>query len=292
MHEGYEDLDPSHPLGGPDGGKDAICQRLGAKWIMAVYFPRGEQDLTKTRAKFKADLNGVFNNDAVGIAFVTNQELTLAERREMAASAAPAKVELYHLERITNILDKPEMAQVRRQFLKIESDGLSQAAYEQRLKALSNIWSGWVDFCNQAPACLGILNVVTYEEQKHLNRNPKIRPLLSIRNRETIAWMQQLEVVEKERPILGEALWRLFFIARAIIGRIVFLLEREADKSEMMPWQDDPGIKDYLNQFFTPVELNAIVMRKPGALHSLRTALDVKLLEAIKQAREATSFGS
>jgi hypothetical protein len=41
--EGYADIDPSHPLGGRDGGKDALAIRSGKKWVMAVYFPRGQQ---------------------------------------------------------------------------------------------------------------------------------------------------------------------------------------------------------------------------------------------------------
>lgn len=28
---GYTDIDPSHPLGGKDGGKDAICNRDGKR---------------------------------------------------------------------------------------------------------------------------------------------------------------------------------------------------------------------------------------------------------------------
>lgn len=43
LEEGYESLDPSHPLGGPDGAKDAVCVKSGKKFIMAVYFPRGQQ---------------------------------------------------------------------------------------------------------------------------------------------------------------------------------------------------------------------------------------------------------
>jgi hypothetical protein len=37
LQDGYADLDPSHPLGGPDGGKDAICTKGGKKWVLAVY---------------------------------------------------------------------------------------------------------------------------------------------------------------------------------------------------------------------------------------------------------------
>lgn len=51
LHEGYKSLDPSHPLGGKDGGKDAICQKGNQKWLMAVYFPRGQQDFNEIKKK-------------------------------------------------------------------------------------------------------------------------------------------------------------------------------------------------------------------------------------------------
>jgi len=36
---GYTDIDPIHPRGGPDGGKEAIATRDGQRWIMAMNFP-------------------------------------------------------------------------------------------------------------------------------------------------------------------------------------------------------------------------------------------------------------
>jgi hypothetical protein len=41
--EGFQSIDPSHPLGGRDGLKDIICARDGKKWIGAAYFPRDKQ---------------------------------------------------------------------------------------------------------------------------------------------------------------------------------------------------------------------------------------------------------
>ncbi len=43
LHEGYNNLDPSHPIGGKDGGKDAVCNKDNQKYLMAVYFPKGQQ---------------------------------------------------------------------------------------------------------------------------------------------------------------------------------------------------------------------------------------------------------
>jgi hypothetical protein len=37
--EGYESIDPSHPLGGPDQGADAMRVKHGQRWVMASYFP-------------------------------------------------------------------------------------------------------------------------------------------------------------------------------------------------------------------------------------------------------------
>ena len=86
---------------------------------MAVYFPRGQQTFNAIAAKFEADLAGARRNSAEGVAFVTNQELTLGEREQLKALAHPTVPELYHLERITTILDSPAMATVREQFLDI-----------------------------------------------------------------------------------------------------------------------------------------------------------------------------
>lgn len=120
LHDGYEGMDPSHPLGGKDGVKDATCQKNGQRWIMAVYFPRGQQDFAIVKQKFLSDLAGVAKNGAIGIAFVTNQELRLAERRELQSAAATTQVDLFHLERITAVLDEPTMAAIRKQFLSID----------------------------------------------------------------------------------------------------------------------------------------------------------------------------
>jgi hypothetical protein len=122
IHAGFLNFDPSHPLGGPDGGRDGIATKAGISFAMAVYFPRGEQKFQDIKAKFEGDLAGARRNSAQGMAFVTNQELTLSEREIIATLASPMVVELYHLERITAILDTPGMAKVREQFLDIEMD--------------------------------------------------------------------------------------------------------------------------------------------------------------------------
>jgi len=117
--EGFTDVDPSHPLGGPDGAKDALALKSGQRWIMASYFPRGQKPFQEIEAKFLSDHRGIAANGTSGMAFVTNQELSLAERRNLA-DVIGGPVEIFHLERVTSILDQPKMHSVRSQFLGID----------------------------------------------------------------------------------------------------------------------------------------------------------------------------
>ncbi len=120
-NEGYESLDPSHPLGGRDGGKDILCKKDDIPLLAAVYFPRGQKEFKEIFKKFKHDFEGVAKNGVKGIVLITNQELTLSERAELSnVGAGKIIVEILHLERIANALDSPSNYGVRLEYLDIE----------------------------------------------------------------------------------------------------------------------------------------------------------------------------
>jgi hypothetical protein len=117
--EGFKDVDPSHPLGGKDGGRDGECTRDGEPWVWAAYFPRGQQNFNEIKTKFSKDIEAARKHNPTGVAFVTNQELRLDERKQLRLLASDFKVRLLHLERVATVLDRPTMAPVRRQYLRI-----------------------------------------------------------------------------------------------------------------------------------------------------------------------------
>lgn len=139
-NEGFRNIDPSHPLGGKDGLKDMVISYNGARWIGAVYFPRGQHDFSEIKNKFIHDLEGVKKNGANGIAFVTNQELRLAERKDLSEIDANVDVQIYHLERIASLLNSPQYYGVRMEFLDMEMNKEEQLAFfASQTDKMSNI---------------------------------------------------------------------------------------------------------------------------------------------------------
>jgi hypothetical protein len=113
---GYSNIDPSHPHGGPDKGADGLCQKDGEKWVLAVYFARGEKTYTTIKNKF---VKGAKSRGAAGIVFVTNQELRLSEREKLEQLDPDLKVDVFHLLRVTEFLDEPKNARLLEDYLDI-----------------------------------------------------------------------------------------------------------------------------------------------------------------------------
>ncbi len=127
--EGYERVDPQHPLGGPDGKKDILFRRDNNIWIAACYFPTTEPNWAAVKKKFADDLGGVKSNNAAGIAFFVNQQLTIGDRKELAGLAMPVEADVYHLERMVGLLNSAKGCGLRLQYLHIAMSEAEQWAF-------------------------------------------------------------------------------------------------------------------------------------------------------------------
>lgn len=127
--DGFSSIDPSQPLGGPDGLKDLVCSKDGARWVAAAYFPNGQRKFNRIRAKVEHDSQGAVGKDVRGFAFVTNQYLTTGERRKLVEMVQVDLIEIYHLERIVHILNTPLCYGIRLEFLDIEMTKEEQLSF-------------------------------------------------------------------------------------------------------------------------------------------------------------------
>ncbi len=128
--EVFTEIDPSHPLGGPDGGKDILCNRGDVKFVVGCYFARGKQSFSDIAKKFKSDFEGVSKINAKGFIFATNQELSLGQREELKKFIdKDIEIEIFHLERISAMLDKTENYGIRLEYLEIEMTKEEQISF-------------------------------------------------------------------------------------------------------------------------------------------------------------------
>jgi hypothetical protein len=132
--EGFSSVDPQCPLGGPDGGKDLLCQKNNWQYVAAAYFPTTNKEFKDIKSKFEGDLAGVKKNKANGIVFLTNQKLTPGERSELEKLAEKQShlCILYHIERILGILSSPAGYGVRLQYLGIPMTTEEQVSFFSR----------------------------------------------------------------------------------------------------------------------------------------------------------------
>lgn len=125
--EGYERIDLQSPMGGSDGGKDIICYKDDKKFVAGCYFPNGQKDFTKIERKFDSDYKGVEKNDGDAFIFLTNQKITPSERIKLCEKFENS--DIYHGERVCNILDSPKGYGIRLEYLDIELSKSEQIAH-------------------------------------------------------------------------------------------------------------------------------------------------------------------
>ena len=163
--EGYINIQPQAPLGGPDGGADVLCERGAYKYIAAAYFPTTEQGYAKLASKFVHDLEGVSRRRGNAFAFFTNQRITV-ENREKLKSTALNKCEdceIYDIERLRSILEAPHGNAIKERYLPTSSPAEFTGVDQ------SNLRNRDVEKIRQAMSRIEV-NML----EKYLNNNPDI----------------------------------------------------------------------------------------------------------------------
>jgi fido (protein-threonine AMPylation protein) len=129
--EAFEYIDPQHPLGGPDGGKDILCEKDGNTFVAAVHFTRERITYAKTKNKFTSDLLASLKHNRNGFIFLTNQSLTVDERTKLEKIAAQnaKRCLIYHRERLRVTLDSPAGYGLRLRHLQVPMSNEEQAAF-------------------------------------------------------------------------------------------------------------------------------------------------------------------
>ena len=75
--------------------------------------------------------------------------------------------------------------------------------------------------------------------------------------------LKNIKDLESQRPYLGETLWLLFFIYRAFLARLAYLVTLLNEGKEIKDWREDTGIRHHLAAVFDKDEFEIVMSMSP-----------------------------
>ena len=94
--------------------------------------------------------------------------------------------------------------------------------------------------------------------------------------------MRPVEMLERQRPYLGETLWLRFFIYRAFFGRLAFLINDGKRRDHIQNWKEDSGVRQLLSPAISSEMLSSVLETKnPTTIRIAINALEAPMLEEI-----------
>ena len=156
-----------------------------------------------------------------------------------------------------------------------------RASAERRANAVDALWREVLRIRNESPAAVGMLDILLPSEYQNFVTNDRFRPLVP-EIEEAVATLLDPEI-EHVRPFLGEHVFTLFFIYRAVHGRICFLLERGVKAGKVTPWFDDAGVHQLLLTILTESEIQAFTELTRGRVRWMRSLIEGKILEQLRR---------
>ncbi|MCY3887953.1 MAG: hypothetical protein OXG19_09695 [Chloroflexi bacterium] len=156
-----------------------------------------------------------------------------------------------------------------------------RVAAEWRTKTADAIWREIVRLRQAAPAVLTYLDILTPDEYQHFVTRADLRELALALEDERL-WYWTLEA-EHVRPFLGEDLFLKFFIYRACLGRVAYLLERDVRQGEVKPWFRDSGIRQHLRLVLEEDEMKQLDELPIGQLSWTLNIMEGKILDQLRR---------
>ncbi len=169
------------------------------------------------------------------------------------------------------------------------------AAVERRLQSIERLWSAIMRLRAATPAAVTFADALVANEYGEFFKNWKLAAVLSdVSLDRLVEEIKLLGDVEECGLYVGETLYLLFFVYRAVVGRLVFLFEQGREKGELLPWYGDSGVQQHLRCVATQKELADFDGLKCGQFAWVQSLLETKILQhanRIISGHESADFG-
>jgi len=90
--------------------------------------------------------------------------------------------------------------------------------------------------------------------------------------------LKELEDVELARPFVGELIWSMFFVYRALVLRVAVIVEHDFDKGKLSYWYDDNGIQQFIKLLLTEEETHVVERYRISRYQQVRSLEETRIL--------------
>lgn len=155
-----------------------------------------------------------------------------------------------------------------------------QCSQERRLKAIEIMWEVMIKMRDYVSPLINYYSVLLPGEYNDVfNRKDDPFLLSSISYESNTNLISEIgEIIEKQRPFLGEYLWSLFFMYRVFLFRIVFIFIKSKDEGNIIGWYDDKNTLNIVELALSEDERLNNEYKKIGALKLIIDSMEQKVL--------------
>lgn len=143
------------------------------------------------------------------------------------------------------------------------------------------------------PAVMGFIDILTVDEYLSMGDHPDFKQLVGDLSHEKLAkiFKDNIGLLERVRPYVGEYLWAVFSTYQALITRVVFLIQLGEKDPKKLNWHQDGGIRQLLALSLTGQEVTEFEATKIGKIGWLQRNYEAKILQAMEKVISGQEFG-
>ena len=135
------------------------------------------------------------------------------------------------------------------------------AANPKVVEAVETIWKAIIRLRDESYAAGFYADITTKEEWCNLPSHPRQKEQVkaiaeAAEKRHHL--LKELAAAEQVRPFVGELIWSMYFVYRALVLRVAVIVERDFSKGKLAYWYEDSGIQEFLRLLLTEEEIAAI----------------------------------
>ena len=166
-------------------------------------------------------------------------------------------------------------------------------AQDRRIKAIEILWINLLQFKGFIPGSGHMVYNIFLEKEiegywtsENENKNflAARNSFLEVNESEHIhKYYEFINLIEKERPFIGERIWLYYDIYKTFLGRIGILLIHGAKNRQFEHWHNDGLIKDLFENTLAKEEVKYIYSIKLSSLKITMAFLENKLLSEVNK---------